>query len=339
MIYITTIFFIFFVSGIKSDKKQNFFIFLLLLLLSSFRKNIVGTDLPTYIDIFKKASILNFTDYLHTDMEKGYLIFNQLISYISIHERWFIFITSITIMSMISYFILKQSKMIWLSYFLFITLGYYFMTFNTLRQCIAMGILLCSLKKIEERKFFYFLSYYFIAILFHYTSCLFILLYFIYPVSINRKFIVTTFISSVLVVLFSKKVVLFLINKIPKYRFYIDIIHSGEGLKLYFLYLFLFFVLYIFGKNTLKKQKILYQMFAIALVLQGLSFYFSVAARLTNYFSISLIILIPNIIFIQKDKRMRAIYLLFLYLFSMTYFIFLLRMDLTDSWPFLFYFE
>lgn len=332
-IYFGLLFIILSISFIKSKKIQTLFIFVVLFTVLSLRKNTIGTDLLAYIDVFQFVSKINIFNY---NMEKGYLILNRGIRFFSTDERVFIIVISFITTFFITMYIKKRSKIIWLSFFLFVTLGYYFMSFHIFRQFLAMGIMLSSINYIEERNLKKFLLLYFLAISFHYTAAVFILLYIVYPIKINKKLILSYSVMIIFSLIFSKKILRILFYFIPKYdNRYADNMKSGEGIFLFVLFILIVILGLIFGKNR-NQKRIEYHMMFLSIFLQAISITFSLFVRVVYFFSISMIIFIPNILYEQRDKKIKYLGII-LVIIGNFFFVYNTLKGSDDIVPYLFY--
>lgn len=341
-IYFIILFFIIFIGLNIRKERQSFIISFLLFLTLCLRKKTVGIDLLAYLNIFKDVARFNFKELLTYDMEKGYIFFNKLLSIFTTNERIFIIIYSFFLMIFIKKYIDKYSKIKWLSYFLFITLSYYGMTFNIIRQFFAMSILLLSLEDIKKRNLKKFIFYYLISISFHYTAIFFILLYIIYPLKIDIKYLFYLLIGITFNFLFLSQIIEILLNIIPKYSIrYADIIKKGEGEKLLIMLLFVFIIAFILKKGSIKEGeiKIFYHMMGIAVYLQSFALGFSLFTRIVNYFSISMIILIPNLVFNQKNKKIKSLGIFLIILLTMIYYRISLNQNLSKIVPYQFFWQ
>ena len=341
IIYIILVIQIIFLSLVKSLKKQSLICSIFMIGILSLRDIRVGKDLENYLEVFFNFSNLEIEKLMKISMEKGYLILNKIIYFISSNERMFIFIISFILIVLLKKWIDNDSKIVWLSYFIFVTFGYYFPFFNIIRQTLAMLILLLSLKSIKKRNFFHFFIYYLIAINFHYTALFFILLYFIFPIKINLKYYFYIMVLSLSNIIIGFKVIEFIIGIIPKYTVrYKEKIIFGQGLKLW-IFLFLIFTIVFFiylkkkNERNIECLQVYIHMLGIAVFLQGLAYNFSLFARIVNYFSIALVMLIPNLIFSTKNKNLRKIIIFIVCLFGGAYFAIILRENLDGVVPYI----
>ena len=124
------------------------------------------------------------------DMEKGYLTVAFLLSHI-LKNPQFIFILSGVLFSIsICRFIYKNCNDPLLGLMVFNCLGLFSFMVQGLRQSIAICICLLAIEKCKKRQLLRFLILVAIAMLFHGSAVVFILVYFIYPLKVNVKGIV-----------------------------------------------------------------------------------------------------------------------------------------------------
>jgi transmembrane protein EpsG len=154
---------------------------------------LLGFDYGTTIELSEFYKIQNFDK--DVDFELGWAFYTKLLTLISSNNSVLLFFSGLIIIH--SYFnvIKKHSQIVWFSIFLFITIVFYNSLF-VLRQNLATAILLYSFPYIIDRKFIKFLFVLLIAFLFHKTALIFLVLYFVYPIKLNRKNILLIIISS-----------------------------------------------------------------------------------------------------------------------------------------------
>lgn len=324
---------------IKKNKQQSLIISCLIFLILALRKDTVGKDLKEYLDVFHIVSYMKFIDLVDYNMEIGYLFFNKIISLFFVNNRFFIIIYSLIFTILIKKIIYKNSKIIWLSYFLFISLGFYTLSFNQIRQFFSMIILLLSLEYIKKRNLKKFLIYYFIAISFHYTAISFILLYIIYPVKIDYNYYLFSILLQLFNILYLNKFIYIIIKFFPKYyNRYQSIMISGEGEKLLIFISLIFMINFLLNKKNLhiKENKLFSHMLNLAIFFQTVSLQFSLFSRLTSYFSISLIIIIPNLIF---NRNLRKLEIIITVLIGIIFYKVMLYNDLSEIIPYKFFWE
>ncbi len=154
-------------------------IFLILFLLSACRLN-VGNDYAKYVEFMH---LVNCNAYVPTEI--GFNLLVKLIYGLSGYENFllvFAFYSFVTVL----FFLLAmygQSDEFGLTFFLFMTLGYYFQTFSTVRYYLALALALYSMKFVLKRQWGRFVVLVFLGATFHKSLLVVIPLYFLASLS------------------------------------------------------------------------------------------------------------------------------------------------------------
>lgn len=150
-------------------------IFLILFLLSACRLN-VGNDYAKYVEFMH---LVNCDAYVPTEI--GFNLLVKLIYGLSGYENFllvFAFYSFVTVL----FFLLamyEQSDEFGLTFFLFMTLGYYFQTFSTVRYYLALSLALYSMKFVLRRQWGRFVILILLGATFHKSLLVVIPLYFL----------------------------------------------------------------------------------------------------------------------------------------------------------------
>ena len=186
----------------KTNRNYLFFIWLLLTCFLGFRDNNIGLDMKNYEDFFHLASNSSFS-YLFTNahFELGFKLYTKFVSLFTTNYSIFIFITSFLSMIGIYDFIKENSKNYFASIYLFITFNYFIYYFCTLRQVLAISILLLSMRFIKSKDFKKFIFLVLLASLFHKTAIIFGIVYFIPYIKLTKKKINYFYIGSLILFL------------------------------------------------------------------------------------------------------------------------------------------
>ncbi len=154
-------------------------IFLILFLLSACRLN-VGNDYAKYVEFMH---LVNCDAYVPTEI--GFNLLVKLIYGLSGFENFllvFAFYSFVTVL----FFLLamyEQSDEFGLTFFLFMTLGYYFQTFSTVRYYLALALALYSMKFVLRRQWGRFVVLVCLGAAFHKSLLVVIPLYFLASLS------------------------------------------------------------------------------------------------------------------------------------------------------------
>ena len=292
----------------KSKKRRQkifFFVaFIQLFLFLGLRRIDVGVDLQNYIPFLKRVIEFNYKELFTIGFEPGYNMYCSIIMGIFKNEQIFLIITAAITLFGAGYFIYKNSKNYFFSIFIYVTFQFYIFLFSGLRQAIAISILLLSTKFIKERKVIKFVILVLLAGMFHKSAFIFLPAYFIAYKKITTKYIVTIIGIGVMLFLLREHVMIFVTRYL--YTGYDTLDNQGGGYGLLLLLLILFMAAFYFKKNTLEidgTNIIWYNYSIIAILIQMLASIEGNVARLTMYYSISMVILIPNVLEAIKPKE------------------------------------
>ncbi len=128
--------------------------------------------------------------------ESGFFFCMWLVSRFTANAQIFIFLTSAFMIFCVCRFIYKNSEDVAFSLLCFLTLGSFTFLMNGMRQGVAMCICLLSYEYVKKRKLIPFLIVVFIALLFHKTAFVFLIVYF-FPYFKTAKSIVLYLAASV----------------------------------------------------------------------------------------------------------------------------------------------
>lgn len=291
----------------NKEKKQKIFFFVAFIQLFLFlglRRIDVGVDLQNYIPFLNRVINFNYEELFTIGFEPGYNVYCRIIMGIFDNKQVFLIITAAITLLGAGYFIYKNSKNYFFSIFIYVTFQFYIFLFSGLRQSIAISILLLSTKFIKERKLIKFIILVFLAGMFHKSAFIFLPAYFIAYKKITTKYLITIVGIGVMLFLFREYIMLFVTRYL--YTGYDNFDNQGGGYGLLLLLFILFIVAFYFKKNTLEIDNtniIWYNYSIIAILIQMLASIEGNVARLTMYYSISMVILIPNVLEAIKPKE------------------------------------
>lgn len=303
-----------------SLKRLSFiFVFTTLGLFSAVRDGI-GIDYISYIMHIERINV-GLPNY----MEPGFQYLTKFIMFLTHDSRMVIGAASI----ITSYFfvstIYKQSYNIKLSIFLFLTWGYYFFTFNTIRNYLALAIVIYSITYIFDKKYYKFVLWVLIASLFHKSALICIPFYIIASKKISKQTYLLIAIFSVLLLLFKDTIRDIAFWFYPQYEGTV----YDSGRISYFNILKASLVLF-FGSLYYSKIKqdiklrTYFNLNLFSLIIYSSLYWLPEISRIGFYFNIVTILLIPNLTSLI-NKRDRIIINLLIYSLSLILFVLLMR--------------
>ena len=290
----------FFSTIYKKNNKIIYFIFVsILIILSMFRYGI-GTDYIAYLNYYKNNSVgvinsIRFDNH----MDIGYRILMGISKKLGISFEGFIMIISFIMIALVSYIIINNSKNRILSLFVFYSVYYQIYINSAIRQGIALSIFIYAfykyLKNGNNKK--YIISIIFAA-LFHKSILITLII-----VLINRK-IEFLFQKTKLNIFFLFIAIAIFLFKGE--RLFVTLFNIGYKtqevniLAILLRVIILMFIIYLYI-NSEENSVGNFEKLQIYLIYIGLIIYFifcriNIMSRLTEYFSIIEVILIPNLL-------------------------------------------
>ncbi|WP_081085276.1 EpsG family protein [Priestia megaterium] len=241
----------------------------------------------------------------------------------------------------ISYLIYKYSKSPMISFAIFTSLQFFTITFTLMRQVFAMGILILAFKYVIDKKPIKFTLLVLLASIFHQVAILFLV---VYPlVKIKNVYVFLCIVSAGVIssTLFSSKI-MYVISIIQQTNERYNHVNSNDSTNLtYFFVCLLFLLISLLYFKTIKKSElnyILFKLSALATTIAPLSTVFREASRVSYMFSIFNIILLPNILVLEKDKKTRNLMATLTIVVFMIYFLFFLGKG-TNVIPYRFFWQ
>lgn len=273
-------------------------------------------DLDGYYETyhtFSKNSLFNsiFVGYVGVKIEPGWIILCKLLGYISSNPRLLLVVSSIIIVG--SYLITakRYSPFVGMSVILFLC-STFDQSLFVLRQHTAMSICLLSIPSILNRDFKRFIIIFLLAFSCHITAIIFLPLYFVYPLNIEKRYWLYMIIG-VIAGYFLVSVVFDWAFHNLWYNSYEDTdaeAKGGSNLTGFFLILSSMLLYLVSVKWKLKKvigvEKLLFMMLSIGALLSLSGVGFSPTNRLIKYMMIASAYIIPISIMKFKSGAIRV---------------------------------
>lgn len=310
------------------------FIFIFLVYISGFREIGIDKDSQTYSNFIKLVTEKNFKISFR-NIEPTFLLITFISHQLFSDVTFGVFlIYSILGVSIKLYSIKKLSLLPFLSIYIYISIYFILHEMTQIRVGVAAGIFLCMIKDIYNKNNFKFFMKFLIAILFHYSSIVLAPLFLITgsKISTYRKKIIyfslpligfiSYYFNAIKMDLFSKSIYYFpeFINN--KIVIYLNMMEQGfhNNFNLFNPFYLLLISIYYFCLININKFKTEYDnIFIKILGLMLFLFYFFsfipvISFRISQLLGIILIILIPHIALIFKQKFIGMIFYIVVFL-------------------------
>lgn len=256
-----------------------------------------------YLKSFTRIAEMSWKSLLNSggilNYEWGYIIFNKLLSYISVDYQCIIVTCALVSLIPIGIMIRRYSRDFLFSVFVYLGLPSFLILYSGLRQGIAIGICCLAYKYIEEKKPFKFIATVIFASFFHYTAIIFLIAYPVFKIKFSKT---SRLISLVLIpIVFVLRVPLFgVLSKILKEDTSIEI-NNSITLFLAFVCVYIFCAVFVNEEDAITRGFL--NIFYLACLCTCFTGIYSTALRVAYYFMTALVIALPNTISKISDKK------------------------------------
>lgn len=302
-------------------------IFNILFLLSALRIE-VGNDYKTYAVTCHEVWV---NGYVVTEPGFNYLV--KLLYTLVGHENYpvvfgvFSFATMLVFLKTFH----EDSDNFFLSMFLFMTLGIYFRTFNTVRYYFVLAVVLYSIRYVAQKKHLQFILIIVASAFFHKSVLVVIPLYLI-ALYLNKKWQYALILAGSLVVFLGKDLVMWLALKL--YPSYVNTSYiNGEGSILsnlpnigrcvvVLILCLCFYKEAIEGNNA---NRICFNLNIMAVLLYVCGYYIPLLSRFSYYLMVPHVLLLPGVIMRIPDERKRKMITVVTIVIGILYFLYFLK--------------
>ncbi len=286
---------------------------LILLLYAALRAHNLQPDIPVYVDYYKDYSKMSFNEIIKifdSDIKDPfYYFFGWCFSRIFPDPQWWLTFVAFSFISVAGILIYKESENPILSFIAFITLAFFEFSLSGLRQTLAFSLTMLSYFGIKKRDWKLFVLLVLLASLFHRSALIFLITY---PVAHSKIGKVHLIIGIIVAVLFlvGKSYVRELLQRYLVDTQYEGYVERTVGLSIagFVIQGCIFLFSYLYYPSVTKKYKhgnIFYNLSFIGLLFQLFSSMIAEFFRISRYFSIFNILLIPLAISVEEDFKTR----------------------------------
>lgn len=274
----------------------------LLILLAALRDFSMGTDTGQYLGEygFLEIMALPWHKLPLYKWELGYTLLNKIAGSIYFNQRFVLVAITLVILVPLMLRLFRDSLWGTLSLVCLYGMQLWISSILLMRQGCAVAILTFSYRYCKQRKFFPFLVCVMAAMLFHRTAGIWLLLYFVYPLAIDRRTIAVCGVVSIFLGLMGQPI-LWLLNCFVRYK---ESAGYHGGLPMYVvLWMCVLCVFLLYKGKIPPKRQLYFWMLLVAATIQPIAFTFSNFSRIVWYFRLALVVLLPNVLWdVVADK-------------------------------------
>ena len=159
--------------------------------MSMFRAVSVGVDYEMYLEYYRKVCQGGWAFLISPEnpyrTEFGYSLLNWLLSFLGPSQVVFSAGIALVCLGLNAVFLYRHSPSVWLSLFIFISFGFFGYTLCTLRHQIAIAIFLFALPRLQEKRFWPYLFLVLLSAAFHKSMLIWIPVYFLAQLPLDRR--------------------------------------------------------------------------------------------------------------------------------------------------------
>lgn len=301
----------------------------------------VGEDLTGYLSWFeyyrmKPLNIKTLLDF--SAFEPGFMLIYKAIGLISTTDHAFIVITSIIVVFLNMYFLYKNSKDFYLSVLLFFGFNHFFTSMVSLRQYIAIGLIMWILPSLKEQKIKKAIVLAVAAFFFHMTSIIATVCIFAAYMVRNKKSVIPwVSVAALFVIPFAGKLFTFLTAYFSKYQMNYSLGAGGRigTLRLIYIMLEIALIIYVYIVKDKDDEYTEYSLLLIPAIACGILTSIPHIFRVGYYFDYYMLLLIPKIV---EDSRLnKTIMRSSVVVVAIVFFIYYLSVNPGNTVPYVFY--
>lgn len=293
----------------NKSNKENLPVFIFFVVLQIFmcglRSYTVGSDTGSYVYQIRYLSDFSTSEILSNPNinEPFFYIFTKFITEINHSYTFLFFVMGLLWWIFVAGALYRNSKSCLISLVILELFKSNYLMWSGMRQGMAMAIILASFKYLESRKMVKCMGVVFLASLFHESALLFIPVYFIHNLKLNKpKWMIGLLAVSLVAAFILPDVDIG--GESMTYSNYIQ----ADGMGNYYSFIvgvlafaFIVYSVAIVGLNDRNNLLFTLSMFAMMTTLMGMNI--SIAYRISDYFRLFMALLIANLVMERKAKK------------------------------------
>ena len=288
-----------------------FLSFFVLFSVSALRDN-VGMDYQIYLGAFLDVNNNTLTETQKNWLSPGYRLLCKIVGLFGAENYILMFaVTAFITLSLFYIAICKLSNNWTMSIYLLICFCLYYQTFNQVRQMLAISITFYALTYLKENQVKKYILAIIIAALMHTSAIVMLVLIIVRKWEMNKK-IIFLYLSGGIIAYIGFDVIIYLLSFTNYGRTYLNWSKYNTSFELSSILNLIIRISFLiiclcYYKETVKRvpyTKILYNEVVICTILQLLTLKSYLFGRVTTYFFVPYIVLIPEVVItIKKSKN------------------------------------
>lgn len=295
------------VSGIGYQKKNQHaltFFFVMYTILVAFRHEGIGNDTRSYMKYYLAYEQLDWSMIGNVAIERGYVLYNKIISLISGDPRFFLVVAAVTVSAMIYPTYRRLGTDTALTIVLFGTISTFVMSFSGIRQMLAIAIGFIAYEATRKRKLLVFALAVAAAVSVHTSAFMLAFMYPLYHAKITKKWLYAIVPLLAVVFVYNEPIFAVLGEVLERYTEYDAEITSTGAYTMLILFLMFTVIAFLFPNEEKLDEEVLgmRNFLLLSVIIQMFAPLHNLAMRMNYYYIIFIPLLIPKIIEVRSRR-------------------------------------
>lgn len=307
-----------------------------LVLMLGLREVNLGSDMVRYWEYYGHQLSWSLSNLSDIRFEIGFKILTKVLSSLLDNPQLYLLaIASLSVLPL-GYLAYKYSKMPFFTMLLYIFLGFFAFNFSGLRQSIALGLVMVSYRYIQRGNLIKFLAVIGFAACFHVSAVTFIPAYFIRNFKLTPRRTVLLFLIAIIIFIFNTQILMHITS-----IFYQNYTVTTTGS---YMWMLMSVGLYLLSMMVYRRviesnpQSIaLYNIVGVGSILMLFAPVADNVMRISNYYFIFIILLIPAALAEIRGAKVRAVVTAASLMFFVGVYLYLAALDLYGIVPYKFF--
>lgn len=264
----------------------------------------VSIDIAEYMRQWAIIPELSFGEMLSHKFEIGYVLLCWVLERLFASDRVLLLVLGVMILLPFCRSFEKETENPMIALMAFLALGMYMHAIIFWRQLVAMAILTYSYRFIRERKLLPFLLVVLLTMTFHKVSVVFVPLYFVYNIPINKWLLLFCGVCSVVLGFFGNDIIEFGITYLyPRYENFPRLVIGGNTLLALLWVVTLLSYWLLHDRLDDPKVRIPFLMLLVAATIQPICFAFYNWLRVVLFFRVALVPMTAHLYVALFDRK------------------------------------
>lgn len=318
--------------------------FAILLAMLILRGETIGRDVTTYHLYFNGITQTDWKNLTNVNLETGFVFLNKVVGTVSADFRFFLTVVSLLTVTPIWFLYWSDGEDVPTEIAVFITMSTFLMLFSGFRQSIAVSLGVIAYLFVKKKKLIFFLLTVAVAIMFHNSAFILLLLYPLYHVKLKKKMLFFVIPIIGLVFVFNRPIFGFLSMFISDaHNVDKSITSTGAYSMILLLIAFSAFSFIIPNENEMSEEMYgLRNLLLLSVIIQLFAPINFLAMRMNYYFIVFIPVLISKVVSNPSIRWRQVAFIgkhVIVIVLLLNFFVLTVRQNALDTFPYRFFWQ